>query len=188
VDLNVLLSRKGWALSFLQEIDRGKFPPPEVPLDQVRQIGLHQDQQLDKFVRKLWGNIKGATPEEKLAEARRLHNDLRAGIGNPLRGRELFRKNCASCHRLYDEGQSIGPDLTHANRRDRDYLLVSIVDPSAVIRKEYLSYVVQTRDGRMVTGLMVEQTRNSVTILNAKNERVTCHGIRSNQSRSRPRH
>src|SRR5439155_23553845 len=49
---SVLLSRKGWALSFLQEIHRAKFPPQEVPRDQVRQIGLHQAQQLDKFVRK----------------------------------------------------------------------------------------------------------------------------------------
>jgi putative heme-binding domain-containing protein len=43
----------------------------------------------------------------------------------------LFRKHCATCHKLFDEGEAIGPDLTHANRKDRDYLLVSIVDPSA---------------------------------------------------------
>ena len=169
---DALLSRKSWALRFLQEIDRGRFLPQEVPLDQVRQISLHQDQQLDKLARKLWGNIKGGTPEEKLAEVRRLHNDLRAGMGNPVRGRELFRKHCASCHRLYEDGQPVGPDLTHANRQDRDYLLISIVDPSAVIRKEYLSYVVQTTDGRVVIGLMVEQTPNSITVLNAKTERV----------------
>jgi len=179
----VLLSRKDWALKFLQEIDRGKFPAQEVPLDQVRQISLHQDRQLSELVRKLWGNIKSGTPEEKLAEVRRLHNDLRAGTGNPTGGRELFRKTCASCHRLYEEGTAIGPDLTHANRHDRDYLLVSIVDPSAVIRKEYLSYVVQIADGRIVNGLMVEQTPNSVTILGAKNDRVTVsrHKIESIQ-------
>jgi putative membrane-bound dehydrogenase-like protein len=170
---DALLSRKSWALRFLQEIDRDTFPSQEIPLDQVRQISLHQDQQLDGLVHKLWGNVKGGTPEEKLAEVRRLHNDLRAGTGNPVRGRELFRKHCASCHRLYEEGQNVGPDLTHANRQDRDYLLVSIVDPSAVIRKEHLSYVVQATDGRVITGLLVEQTPNSITILNAKNERVT---------------
>jgi len=170
---DALLGRKSWALRFLQEIDRGRFLHQEVPLDQVRQLSLHQDQQLDKLARKLWGNIKGGTPEEKLAEVRRLHNDLRAGMGNPVRGRELFRKHCASCHRLYEDGQPVGPDLTHANRQDRDYLLISIVDPSAVIRKEYLSYVVQTTNGRVDIGLMVEQTPNSITVLNAKTERVT---------------
>ena len=82
---DALLSRKSWALRFLQEIDRGTFSPQVIPLDQVRQTSLHQDHQLDGLVRKLWGNIKGGTPEEKLAEVRRLHNDLRAGVGNPVR-------------------------------------------------------------------------------------------------------
>jgi putative membrane-bound dehydrogenase-like protein len=168
----VLLSRKSSALAFLQSIDQGKFPAKDVAVDQLRLITLHDDRQLDALMRKHWGNVSAGTPEEKLAEMRRLSNDLRAGPGNPTIGKELFRKHCATCHRLFDEGTAIGPDLTHANRKDRDYLLVSIVDPSAVIRKEYLSYNVQTRDGRVVTGLIAEQTANSLTLLGAKNERT----------------
>src|SRR5205807_4718323 len=75
-------------------------------------------------------------------------------------------------HRLFGEGQNVGPDLTFANRKDRDYLLVSLIDPSAVIRKEYLSYVVQTTDGRVVTGLLAEQTPQQVVLLGANNERT----------------
>ena len=104
---------------------------------------------------------------------RRLSNDLRAGAGNPAAGRELFRKHCATCHKLFAEGESIGPELTHANRKDRNYLLVSAVDPSAVIRKEYLTYVVQTTDGRTLTGLIVGQTPGAVTLLDGKNQRTT---------------
>jgi putative heme-binding domain-containing protein len=103
---------------------------------------------------------------------RRLSNDLRAGTGGATAGRELFRKHCATCHRLFGEGNAVGPDLTHANRKDRDYLLASIVDPGAVIRKEFLSYTVQTSDGRLLTGLLVEQSPGHVTLLDAKNERT----------------
>jgi putative heme-binding domain-containing protein len=46
------------------------------------------------------------------------------------------------------------------------------VDPSAVIRKEYLSYTVRTTDGRVLTGLLAEQGTGAVTLLTAKNERV----------------
>ncbi len=74
---------------------------------------------------------------------------------------------------MFGQGETVGPDLTHANRRDRDYLLVSIVDPSALIRKEYASYVVRTTDGRVLTGLMVGQTSGSIMLLTAKNERTT---------------
>jgi len=103
---------------------------------------------------------------------RRLSNDLRAGAGSPAAGREAFKKHCATCHKLFGEGEAVGPDLTHANRKDRDYLLVSIVDPSAVIRKEYLAYNVQTTDGRTLTGLIAEQTPSAITLLDGKNQRT----------------
>jgi putative membrane-bound dehydrogenase-like protein len=168
----VLLSRKAWARAFLHEIDTGHFAVKDVPPEQLRVVALHKDRSLDDLVRKHWGNIRPGTPEEKLAEMRRLSNDLRAGSGHPSPGRELFRKHCGTCHKLYNEGESIGPDLTYANRKDRDYLLASIVDPSAVIRKEYLAYVVQTTDGRSLTGLIAEQTPAAVTLVDGKNQRT----------------
>ncbi len=63
--------------------------------------------------------------------------------------------------------------MTHANRADRDYLLISLVDPSAVIRKEYLSYTAETADNRLVTGVITAQTAMSVTLTNAKAEATT---------------
>jgi mono/diheme cytochrome c family protein len=129
-----LLGRR-WAAPFLKEIDRGRFAVKDVSIESVRAVALHQDRQLDALVRKHWGNLAPATPEVKLAEVRRLNNDLRAGPGDTLRGRELFTKHCATCHRLFDQGGTVGPDLTHANHKDRDYLLVSTVDPSTVVRK-----------------------------------------------------
>jgi putative membrane-bound dehydrogenase-like protein len=169
----VLLSRKTWADAFLHEIDAGHLAAKDVTIEQLRVVALHKDRSLDDLVRKYWGNIQPGTPEEKLAEMRRLSNDLRAGSGTPSAGRELFAKHCASCHKLFGKGDSsVGPDLTHANRQDRDYLLASIVDPSAVVRKEYLAYIVQTTDGRFLTGLIAEQTPSVVTLLDAKNQRT----------------
>jgi putative membrane-bound dehydrogenase-like protein len=171
--LDLLLSRKSSVLLFLQAVDQGRVDKKEVPIDKVQPIALFKDRRLDALVRKHWGSVQASTPEEKLAEVRRLHNDLRAGTGDLVRGRLLFQKHCATCHRLFNEGEQVGPDLTHANRKDRDYLLVSIVDPSAVIRKEYLSYRVQTTDGRMLTGLVVDQGAAAITLVDAKNKRTT---------------
>jgi putative membrane-bound dehydrogenase-like protein len=171
--LDLLLSRKSSVLLFLQAVDKGRVDKKEVPIDKVQPIALFKDRRLDALVRKHWGSVQASTPEEKLAEVRRLNNDLRAGTGDLVRGRLLFQKHCATCHRLFNEGEQVGPDLTHANRKDRDYLLVSIVDPSAVIRKEYLSYRVQTTDGRMLTGLIVDQGAAAITLVDAKNKRTT---------------
>ncbi|MEZ6128068.1 MAG: c-type cytochrome [Planctomycetaceae bacterium] len=170
---DVLLGRAESALAFLREIDHGKYSAQEVTADQLRRLALHNHQDVDALVRKHWGTIRAGTPEEKLAEIRRISNDLRAGSANVGDGRLVFEKHCGLCHRLFGNGNQIGPDLTKANRHDRDYLLVSVVDPSTQIRKEYLNYIVATVDGRIVTGLLAEETQTSVTILGAKNERTT---------------
>jgi putative heme-binding domain-containing protein len=168
-----LMSRKAWARALLRAVDAGRVSAKDFAPEELFTVAAHGDADLDALVRKHWGNVRGATPGEKLAEVRRLNNDLRAGTGDAKAGRALFTKHCAACHRLNGEGGSVGPELTHANRADRDFLLVSLVDPSAVIRKEYLSYTAETRDGRLVTGVVTAQTAATVTLTNAKAEPTT---------------
>jgi len=143
-----------------------------VTIDQIRMVALHDNPELNALVRKWWGNVAGGTPEEKLAEMRRLSNDLRAATGDVGSGRELFKKHCAICHQLFGEGNKVGPELTTANRQDQNFLLASLVDPSAVVRKEYMNFVVHTSSGQVFTGLIAEQTAATVTLLDAKNQRI----------------
>jgi putative heme-binding domain-containing protein len=89
-----------------------------------------------------------------------------------MRGKELFAKNCGTCHTLFGQGNKIGPDLTGADRKNNEFLLSNIVDPSAVIRKEFFTYVVEVKDGRLLTGLIAENSPSSVTLLDAKNQRT----------------
>ncbi len=168
---DILFSRSAWVRAFLDAIDARRIDPSEVPLEQVRRIASLGETELDKRVHKHWGQLTATTPEVKLAEVRRLNNDLNARPGDPSRGRLLFREHCAPCHQLHGEGQAIGPDLTHANRQDRQFLLVSLVDPSGVIRKEYQATIVETRDGRVLNGLIAEQTPTHLTLVNANGER-----------------
>src|SRR5262249_19051726 len=59
-----------------------------------------------------------------------------------------------------------------ANRRDRDFLLVSLVDPAGVVRKEYQAYNIATKDGRVLSGLIVDQTREAIIVCGANGERT----------------
>jgi putative membrane-bound dehydrogenase-like protein len=169
---DLLLSRPPWARAYLAAIDCGALPASDVTLEELGRFVALDAPDLAALVRKRWGMTRGVTREERLAEVRRLNNDLRAAPGDVLRGRTLFRDRCANCHRLHGEGESIGPDLTHANRRDRDFLLVSLVDPSGVVRKEYQAFSVATKDGRVLNGLIVEQTPETITLRGAKGERT----------------
>jgi putative heme-binding domain-containing protein len=156
----------------LRSVDQGKINILEVPTTQLRQLALLTNEEVNALVRKHWGNIGPGTTEEKLATMRRFNNDLRAGSGDPAAGKTVFTKTCAACHQFYGEGNKIGPDLTTANRSDRAALLANLVDPSAVIRREFISYVVTTASGQVVTGLMAEQDAASITILDANNGRT----------------
>ena len=169
---DVLFSRPASAIAFLQRVDAGKIAPDEAPVDQLRRLGLHENKTIDALVRKHWGNIGPGTPEETLATMRRFTNDLRAGSGDRTRGKALYTKACAACHQLFGEGNKVGPDLTTANRQDRAALLANIVDPSVVIRREYMNYVVVTDSGRVFTGLLAEQDGAAITILDAQNVRI----------------
>jgi putative membrane-bound dehydrogenase-like protein len=169
---DLLLGRGSWARAYLAAVDRGALPAADMTLDQLGRFPALQAPELAAMVRKHWGATRGATREERLAEVRRLNNDLRAAPGDAARGHRLFLERCASCHRLNGEGETIGPDLTHANRRDRDFLLVSLVDPGGVVRKEYQASVVATRDGRILSGLIVEQTPGTIVLRDARGQRT----------------
>jgi putative membrane-bound dehydrogenase-like protein len=168
---DVLLARKSFALEWLAQVDRGAIPASATTLDEIRRVALLADPKLNALVAKHWGKLLPPTREEKLAEVRRLNNDLRAGPGDAEKGRALFKTHCGACHQLFGEGTKVGPDLTTANRQDRDFLLVSLVDPSAVIRKEYVGVIVQTADGQTVTGLPVSRADGGVTLVDAKGEK-----------------
>ena len=56
----------------------------------------------------------------------------------------MFQQICSTCHKIFGEGNAVGPDLTTADRRNIDVLLQNIVNPSAYIRPEFVAYEAET--------------------------------------------
>lgn len=157
---DILLSRPESARMLISRVD-------SLAPEKLKRIAAFGNPELDAMVRKKWGAISQGTPEEKLATVRRLNNDVRAAPGDAGSGRKLYFAHCGQCHKLNGTGGTLGMDLTGANRGDRYYLLTHIVDPSAFIRKEYMTIEVRTRDGRSVSGLVAEEDAASVTLIGA---------------------
>ena len=74
---SVLFGRSSWATAFLTAVDQQALSEKGVAVDELRLLAVHHDKNIDALVRKHWGEIRAGTPEEKLAEIRRLSNDLR---------------------------------------------------------------------------------------------------------------
>ncbi len=75
-----------------------------------------------------------------------------------------MRGTCASCHTLFNEGGKIGPDLTGSQRANPDYLLSKLLDPSAVVARDYQMTVITTSAGRTISGLVKEETDKTLTM------------------------
>jgi len=163
-----LLSRADGARELLASVERGEIPAATIDLEEVRGVARFADPALDALVGRHWGRLRQATPEEALAVVRRLSNDLRAAPGDAVAGEALFARHCGTCHRLFGKGGTVGPDLTGANRGDRQALLVALVDPSATIRREYAAVTVETADGRVLTGIPQARPEGGLRLTDAK--------------------
>jgi putative heme-binding domain-containing protein len=100
-------------------------------------------------------------------------DDLAALVGRLEEGRsfangqEMFRvANCVACHQLGGEGLQVGPDLTKLDPKWTPVdVLRELIDPSARINEDYFSYVFELDSGKVVTGLVLEDTPEVVKVV-----------------------
>ena len=173
-----LCSRPAWSRVLVGAVEGGQITAKDFSLDQVRQLASFKDSELSQRVEKLWGKIKTDSPEAKRSFINQVKLVLkpsgaagRDAKGNPSEGRKVFLQACGVCHKIFGEGNTVGPDLTSADRRNIDVLLQNIVNPSAYIRPEFMSYDAETKDGQSISGLLVESTLNAATLLDRNNQR-----------------
>src|SRR5205807_5126734 len=87
-------------------------------------------------------------------------------VGDPGRGRQVFRKHCAACHRVGDVGQAVGPDLAAVREKSPEWLLQAVFDPSRAVDAKYVNYLVRTKDGVLLSGVLSQESGNSITLTN----------------------
>ena len=162
--VGTLTGRAPWTLSLLKTIESGKIPADVVPRSTVRNIQSSTTPEISGMAQKLWSVIPQPSTEETKTKIAHLTTVIQSGRGDPYRGRDLFEANCAVCHRLFERGASIGPDLTAAQRNDLGTMLLSIVNPSAEIREGYEAYSMETRDGRSLNGFLADRDPQVVVL------------------------
>jgi putative heme-binding domain-containing protein len=169
--LHTLTARAAYGRALLDAIAAKTVAPAEVSADLVRQLRNLRDKELDRHIGEVWGIVR-ATPADRKELMAKYSKLLSApGQSAPDRslGRAIFAKTCQQCHTLFGVGGNVGPDITGANRASLDYLLENILDPSAVIQKEYTVTVIETKDGRLITGIVRSENMVALTVVTANN-------------------
>jgi uncharacterized repeat protein (TIGR03806 family) len=159
-------------LALLELIERGAAPPEA--REEIVALALEQPaiEVRDLFERFL-------PPERRAKRLGTVVNadSLLALAADAERGRQLFFRDggatCKSCHRVNGQGETLGPDLSQIGKKypPRE-LLTHLLEPSKFIEPKYVAHVLESTDGRVWTGLLVERTETEVLLRTAQNQPI----------------
>jgi putative membrane-bound dehydrogenase-like protein len=167
--IDALIARPSSAASFIKAIEEKKISASEMSAGQARQIIELGDIELIQQLEKVWGIARPSSADKVQAIKTWLRalDPSRIAKADLANGHQVFQKVCGNCHKLFGEGQTIGPDLTGANRKNLNYLLSNVIDPSAAVPVDFQLTNVLTKDGRVVSGVVSQRSELAITIQTA---------------------
>jgi putative heme-binding domain-containing protein len=165
-----LFARPDRLQALLDAVEQKKVPAAQIEAARIELLRKHPQVQLRDRAVKLFG-AKTISDRQKIVDEYRPALDLK---GDAMRGKVLFKKTCATCHRLENEGFEVGADLLAALKtKTPDALLLDILDPSREVDPRFLNYVVSTKDGRILTGTIAVESPTSITLRRAEKSEDT---------------
>ncbi|HUR46722.1 MAG TPA: PVC-type heme-binding CxxCH protein [Candidatus Saccharimonadales bacterium] len=159
--INLLLGRDSWTLRLLESIKDNVVQSTEISLADRQRLA----KSADAGVRRLTAEVLPPQLTSARAEVLEKFKPALALAGHEENGREVFTKNCSSCHALREIGHAVGPDLSALRGKEPDYWLKNILDPNAVIEPRFVAYSIETRDDRSLSGVIKSETANSLTLV-----------------------
>ena len=154
----VMVTRRDWSLQLLAAIRAGSVEKESVNAFSIEQLRAFGDEGIDAAVDQFWP--ADSTAAQKVQEISRLRELMTRDYlkkGDASRGRLLFYQTCFKCHQLFGEGGRVGPDLTGSGRKQVDYLLSNLLDPSAEVDAAYKLTTIITTAGRLYSGFVIYQ-------------------------------
>jgi putative membrane-bound dehydrogenase-like protein len=159
--LELLLRRDEGTRAVLAGLNEKQIDPSEIDAPARQRILTHKDADIRAQAEKLFA--AALNPDrEKVITAFRPALSLK---GDSSKGKAIFAKTCSACHKLGEVGNEVGPDLAALQNRSSEYLLIAILDPNRAVEARYVQYVAETKSGLTMTGVLLEETSTSVTVV-----------------------
>ena len=155
--VTLLLSRGEYVNALIDAVESGRISKNEIGT-------AHQQkaQQFGEHARKVFAaarSNRGAVLKE--------YESVAQLKGDPEKGAALFQQHCGTCHRFKGQGTDLGPDLATLGNKSAEALLIAILDPNQAMEDKFVAYNVTTKDAREISGIIVTETANSITIRSA---------------------
>jgi len=168
--VETLATRKFYAQSLADAVEEKQIERDQIPVHVARSL---KELLGDEF-EKIFGELKplGDDREKLLAKYKALLTPEALANANASRGRGVYKKTCANCHLLYDDGGDIGPELTGSNRANLDYILLNSIDPSYDVPDGYKTVSVAMEDGRLIMGVVAEEDATKLVLKTVEQPRL----------------
>lgn len=158
--VNTLATTAAGAKALLTAVKAKQVPQTMLSPFLARQIATLKNAEVDALLKETFGDLNAPKPdlEQRKQKFRARLRPADLAKAETAKGRVIFSAVCGSCHRMLGEGQNVGPDLTGSNRANLDYLLDNVLDPNAVIGKDYQLNIFELADGRVASGVVKEES------------------------------
>jgi len=174
--LDALLGRKGGAEKLAAQLKDKKIPEEaaKISLRHMYSVG-RSDAALSEVLSKA-ANIALDAPPPTPEEASKIAAEV-LSKGNAERGEQIFRRkdlSCIKCHSIAQAGGQVGPELTALGSiSPADYVVNSILNPNLAIKEQYVTRVLLTTDGGVVTGIVIDRDDTRVRLRDASGKVLT---------------
>jgi putative membrane-bound dehydrogenase-like protein len=168
--IDVLLKRPEWTRVLVEALDAGTLAANDLSVDQAQRLVEYPNTDLAakaKTIIDRGGRLPSPDREKVLVALLPLCEKT----GNAERGREVFSKTCAKCHRHGDLGEQIGPDLTGFAIHPKEKILTEVIDPNRSVEGNFRQYTVATSDGTVLSGLLASETRTAIELVDSEAKR-----------------
>ncbi len=148
----------------LDEIEAKRVRPGDIDPFRARQLLAHGNTGIRERAQRL---LRDSLPADRKLVLQNYQVAL-AMAGDPRRGKDVFKKNCATCHKVAGIGIDVGPDIADTRTKTESALLVDILNPNQAIDNNYINYLVTTKSGKTLTGLLAAENASSITLKRAE--------------------
>ncbi len=164
--VNTLASTKEGSKALLKAVEAKTVPATALSPFLVRQLTAFDDAEINALIKSAWGDVNAPKADlgERTKKYKALLTPTALAKGDLAKGKMLYTATCGQCHKLFGEGQNVGPDITGSNRADLNYLLENVLDPNAVIGKAYQLNLFTMKDGRVMSGVIKDENPTAVKI------------------------
>ncbi len=159
--VEALLARRERVPLLFDEIQEGRIGVGQVSAVRRGLLMKHADAAIRERAQALFARD---APGPRADVVKEYEQKLPALKGNLDRGRVVFERDCATCHRLAGKGSDVGPNLETIRHHAPRQVLANILDPGREVSPAYIEFVVVTKEGRTATGIMSAETATSITL------------------------